>query len=106
MLTFAFSSTQLAAQSIMPKSNATSPDRGDPRGRRPDAPDYRQYEYGKELYAVKLACSSCPLADKPLDETVAKRFFVDETLWEPLNDKEYDAVSTYLRQRFGLPGPG
>ncbi|TDU32717.1 hypothetical protein DFR24_2117 [Panacagrimonas perspica] len=89
-----------AAQSIMPQPRAPSPDR-DPRTKR-DVPDYRQYEYGKEIYAVKLGCTTCPLGEKPLDETVARRFFEDDTLWETLDRKEYDAVAVYLRQRFGI----
>ena len=93
-------SSTVCAQSIMPQSRAPSPDR-DPRTKGP-APDYRQYEYGKEIYAVKLGCTTCPLGEKPLDEAIAKRFFVDDTLWDGLNDKEYDAVSVYLKQRFAL----
>lgn len=93
-------SSVAAAQSIMPQPRSQSPDR-DPRTRGP-APDYRQYEYGKEIYAVKLGCTTCPLGEKALDETIARRFFVDDTLWEELNEKEYDAVSVYLRQRFAL----
>lgn len=89
-----------AAQSIMPQPRAPSPDR-DPRAKR-DVPDYRQYEYGKEIYAVKLGCTTCPLGEKPLDETIARRFFEDETLWDVLDKKEYDAVGIYLRQRFGI----
>jgi len=89
-----------AAQSIMPQPRAPSPDR-DPRTKR-TVPDYRQYEYGKEIYAVKLGCATCPLGEKPLDETIARRFFEDETLWEPLDKKEYEAVTVYLRQRFGI----
>lgn len=89
-----------AAQSIMPQPRAPSPDR-DPRAKK-DAPDYRQYEYGKEIYAVKLGCATCPLGASPLDEKIARRFFEDETLWDSLNEKEYDAVSVYLRQRFGF----
>lgn len=89
-----------AAQSLIPQR--TPPPEGDPRSRGNQAPDYRQYEYGKEIYAVKLGCAACPLGQNPLDEEVAKRFFVDETLWDGLDDKEYDAVSVYLRQRFGL----
>jgi hypothetical protein len=89
--------------SIMPPSKATPPET-DPRNRRPGVPDYRQYEYGKEIFAVKLGCRSCPLGDKPLDESVAKRFFVDEELRATLGleEKEEEAVSVYLRQRFGL----
>lgn len=90
----------VAAQSIMPTPRAPSPDR-DPRTKR-TVPDYRQYEYGKEIYAVKLGCATCPLGEKPLDETVARRFFEDETMFDVLDAKEYDAVAVYLRQRFGL----
>lgn len=89
--------------SIMPRSSTPSPDR-DVRDRRPTTPDYRQYEYGKEIFAVKLGCATCPLGDKPLDESVAKRFLVDEELRMNvgLEAKEEEAVRVYLRQRFGL----
>ena len=51
---------------------------------------------------MNLGCSTCPLGTVQLDEETARRFFVDETLWDNLDDKEYDAVSVYLRQRFNL----
>jgi hypothetical protein len=89
-----------AAQSLI-NPRTPSPDQ-DPRSRGEKVPDYRQYEYGKEIYEVKLGCSTCPLGATPLDETVAKRFFVDEALWDGLNDKEYEAVSVFLKQRFNL----
>jgi hypothetical protein len=89
-----------AAQSLI--NPRTPPPDKDPRERGNVLPDYRQYEYGKEIYAVKLGCSTCPLGATPLDETVAKRFFSDESLWDGLNAKEYDAVSIYLKQRFNL----
>lgn len=74
----------------------------DPRNRREPAPDYRLYEYGKEVYQVKLACDACPLADQPLDESLARRFLSDESLWTTLNRKEQDAVSAFLKERFSL----
>lgn len=94
----------LGQGSIFPKGTGTarSPDGGDPRGRRPDAPDYRQYEYGKEVYAVKLGCRSCPLGEKPLDESTARRFLSDDSLWAGLDIKEEAAVKTYLRQLYTL----
>ena len=61
------------AQGLATPRNAKSPD-PDPRSHRPDAPDYSQYEYGKEIYAVKLGCETCPLGEKPLDESTARRF--------------------------------
>lgn len=89
-----------AAQSLI-NPRTPPPDR-DPRSRPKEVPDYRQYEYGKEVYAVKLGCSTCPLGTTPLDEGTARRFFEDEALWDNLDDKEYEAVSIYLRQRFNL----
>jgi hypothetical protein len=94
------SSFAALAQSLI-NPRTPPPDR-DPRSRGNELPDYRQYEYGKEIYAVKLGCSTCPLGDIPLDEGTARRFFVDETLWDVLDDKEYEAVSVYLKQRFNL----
>lgn len=93
----------VAAQtSLFPKSNARPPDGGDPRNRRTPAPDYLQYEYGKEVYAVKLGCSTCPLGDKPLDEATARRVLSDDSLRSSLSSKEDEALAVYLRQRFGL----
>lgn len=96
----ACASFAVPAQSLI-NPRTPSPDK-DPRSQGHDLPDYRQYEYGKEIYAVKLGCSTCPLGATPLDEVTAKRFFTDETLWDGLNEKEYDAVSVYLKQRFNL----
>lgn len=81
---------------------ARSPDGGDPRGRRPDAPDYRQYEYGREIYAVKLGCSTCPLGDRELNEETAREYLTNSTLWDGLEEKEHEAVAVYLRQLFTL----
>lgn len=91
----------VAAQGSLVNPRTPPPD-SDPRSRGNQLPDYRQYEYGKEIYAVKLGCSTCPLGATPLDEAIAKRFFVDDALWDGLNDKEYEAVSLYLKQRFNL----
>jgi hypothetical protein len=75
----------------------------DPRSRRPDAPDDRMYQYGREIYAVKLGCDTCPLGTTPLDEKVAKRFLYEDTsLWDNLTGKEQDAVSIYLKQLYNL----
>lgn len=90
------------AQSLIRQPSTPPPGGGDPRSRVNPAPDYRQYEYGKEIYAVKLGCRRCPLGDQPLDETVAKRVVADETLRATLDGKEEEAVLVYLRQRFSL----
>lgn len=91
-----------AQTSLFPKSNARPPDGGDPRSRRPAAPDYQQYEYGKEIYNVKLGCPTCPLGDKPLDEAVARLVLSDTSLRQNLSGVEDEAVTLYLRQRFSL----
>ena len=89
---------------IPPGAGSRAPGGGDPRGRRPDPPDYRKYELGKEAYAVKLACSGCPLGDKPLDESTARLYLNDPTLAfsASLSDDEQEAVTIFLKQRFGL----
>lgn len=105
LLAVFLASTALNVQaqgSIMPQPSTRSPDGGDPRSGRAPTPDYRQYEYGKEIYAVKLGCKTCPLGDQVLDEITARRFLSDESLWGSLNDKEYAAVSAFLRERFTL----
>lgn len=102
LMTAAFS--VVAQGAIRPQPSTRPPGGGDPRDRRPAPPDYRLYEYGKEVYAVKLGCAACPLGDKPLDEITARRFLNDETLGYSLSFEEYDAVTVFLRQRFGLPG--
>ncbi len=89
-----------AQGSIFPQGSGRPPDGGDPRSRRADVPDDRKYEYGKEIYAVKLACPTCPLADKPFDETTARLYLSDDSIGETLNGKEDDAVRTYLRKMF------
>lgn len=101
LMSAAFHAAAQGQGPLLGGGSAPRPD-GDPRSRRPSAPDYRQYEYGKEIFAVKLGCTTCPLGDQPLDETIARRFLVDESLWEALSSKEQEAVSTYLRQRFTL----
>lgn len=97
---FAFGASALAQSPLSRAPSQPLPDVGDPRARNA-APDYRQYEYGKEIYAVKLGCPACPLGDRPLDQAAAKQFMLDNSLSVNLTDKEYDAVSTYLKQLFG-----
>lgn len=92
----------LAQGSIFPQGTARPPDGGDPRSRGPVTPDYRQYEYGKEIYAVKLGCSTCPLADQPLDEKIARQVLTDDALRGSLSSKEDEAVTVYLRQLYGI----
>lgn len=88
--------------SLIPRPSTQSPDGPDPRSRRPTAPDNSEYQYGSEVYAVMLGCSTCPLGDRPLDEATARQFLVDESLWDRLRPAELDAVKVYLRQRYAL----
>lgn len=100
-----FSVSAFAQGSLIPPgAGSREPGGGDPRSRRPDPPDYRKYELGKEAYAVKLGCETCPLGDKPLDEATARRFLNDPTLGitASLTDDEQEAVTLFLKQRFGL----
>ena len=91
-----------AAQDLIGDPRARNPT-PDPRGRRPEAMDDRQYQYGREVYAVKLGCETCPLGTTPLDEKIAKRFlYEDMSLWDTLTPKEADAVAVYLKQLYGL----
>lgn len=83
-------------------SASRSSEGGDPRGRRPAAPDNRQYEYGREIYAVKLGCPTCPLGDRELNEATAREYLTNSTLWDGLEEKEHEAVAVYLRQMFTL----
>ncbi|HKY92488.1 MAG TPA: hypothetical protein VJM11_15675 [Nevskiaceae bacterium] len=91
-----------AAQNLIGEPRAQNPT-PDPRSRRSDVPDDRQYQYGKEVYAVKLGCETCPLGTAPLDEKIAKRFlYEDMSLWDTLSPKEADAVVVYLKQLYNL----
>lgn len=63
--------------------------------------DAAAYNMGKGVYAAKLACSSCPMAGKPLDAAAAR-----ELLAKPspvsLSAAEAQALQVYLTRRFKL----
>lgn len=89
------------AQSLVPAPRSQSPDGNqDPRSRLGKLPDYRKYEYGREVYQVKLGCNTCPLGETKLTEEVAERFYYDDSLWVDLKEGEFEAVSEYLKQLF------
>ena len=90
-----------AQVNLMPQLQGR-PGGGDPRNQRPELPDAAKYEYGREVFAVKVLCSTCPLADQPLDEKTARRFLADEDLRASLSHKEDDAVVMYLSKVFAL----
>lgn len=95
-------STAFAQGSIMPRPSTPSPDGGDPRNQRRAAPNFGLYEYGREIYAIKLACAECPLGDEPVNEKSARRFFWDDSLRVNLTEEEEEAVGAYLRQLFAI----
>lgn len=63
--------------------------------------DARLYNVGKGVYADKLACSSCPLADKTLTAEVAKAVLNGEPKVDLTND-EAQALGAYLKRRFKI----
>lgn len=102
LMTTAQLSAQIGADGISGGQILNRGGASDPRSRSAPVPDYRQYEYGKEIWQVKLACAECPLGDVALDEAVARRFLEDQSLWTTLDRKEQDAVSAFLKQRFSF----
>jgi hypothetical protein len=63
--------------------------------------DTRLYNAGKSVFSEKFACSSCPLAGKPLDATLAKEV-LNGTPKVQLSSDEQDAVMVYLKRRFKI----
>lgn len=63
--------------------------------------DAAAYNTGKGVYATKLACSGCPMANKRLDAAAAR-----ELLAKPspvtLSAAEAQALQVYLTRRFKL----
>jgi hypothetical protein len=63
--------------------------------------DAALYNAGKGVYADKFACSSCPLASKSLNSSVAKEV-LGGTPKVQLTSDEQAAVSVYLKRRFKI----
>jgi hypothetical protein len=63
--------------------------------------DTRMYNAGKGVYADKFSCSSCPLAGKSLNASVAKEV-LGGTPKVQLSTDEQDAVMVYLKRRFKI----
>lgn len=63
--------------------------------------DAAAYNTGKSVYATKLACGGCPMANKRLDAAAAR-----ELLAKPspatLSAAEAQALQVYLTRRFKL----
>jgi hypothetical protein len=63
--------------------------------------DTRLYNAGKGVYADKFSCSTCPLAGKSLNASVAKEV-LGGTPKVQLSTDEQDAVMVYLKRRFKI----
>jgi hypothetical protein len=63
--------------------------------------DAALYNAGKGVYADKFACSSCPLASKSLNASVAKDV-LGGTPKVQLTSDEQAAISVYLKRRFKI----
>jgi hypothetical protein len=61
----------------------------------------RLYNTGKLVYSEKFACSSCPLAAKPLNADIAREVLSGKTK-VTLSGDEQAAVEAYLKRRFKL----
>ncbi len=59
------------------------------------------YNAGKGVYADKFSCSSCPLASKSLNASVAKEV-LSGTPKVQLSAPEQEALSVYLKRRFNI----
>ncbi len=63
--------------------------------------DTALYNAGKGVYADKYSCSSCPLASKSLNASLAKEV-LNGTPKVQLSAEEQAAVSMYLKRRFKI----
>ncbi|WP_085315343.1 hypothetical protein [Derxia lacustris] len=63
--------------------------------------DAQAYNLGKSVYASKVACASCPLPGKSLDEATARELLAGKHL-PTLADDEANALGVYLKRRFKL----
>ena len=63
--------------------------------------DRADYNKGKRVYAVKIACETCPMAGKKLNKETAKSLLMGG-LGSNLTSKEQQALTVYLERRFRL----
>ena len=63
--------------------------------------DTAAYNSGKSVFAMKLACSGCPMAGKSLDAAAA-RALLDNKGNVTLSPQESSALDVYLKRRFKL----
>lgn len=63
--------------------------------------DTRLYNAGKGVYADKFSCSTCPLAGKSLNASLAKEVLGGSPKVQ-LSGEEQGAVAVYLKRRFKI----
>ena len=63
--------------------------------------DAAAYNTGKSVFAMKLACSGCPMAGKSLDAAAARALVANKGN-VTLTPQESAALDVYLKRRFKL----
>ena len=63
--------------------------------------DTAAYNTGKSVFAMKLACSGCPMAGKSLDADAARALLANKGS-VTLSSQESAALDVYLKRRFKL----
>lgn len=66
------------------------------------AGEQQMYTLGKATYTKKLGCSSCSLAGKSLDKSLAEQLLSDASKTSQLSDEERAALAVFLKLRFKL----
>jgi hypothetical protein len=63
--------------------------------------DTAAYNSGKSVFAMKLACSGCPMAGKTLDAAAARALLANKGS-VTLTPQESASLDVYLKRRFKL----
>lgn len=59
------------------------------------------YNKGKRIYAVKIACKTCPMSGKKLNKSVAQKL-LNQGAGTSLTAAENHSLQVYLKRRFKL----
>ena len=93
--------TFIALAAALTLSAGTSFASGSDAGGGAETGDAQAYNIGKGVYAQKLACKSCPLAGKTLDNAMARDLVAGKGT-TGLSAEEQRALAVYLSRRFKL----
>ena len=94
-------STQLLFATLMAFYSSLALASGSDGAGRAQTGDGASYNLGKRVYAVKLGCDSCPMADMPLNKQSAEKLLQGGVEVE-LSAREEEALTVYLKRRFKL----